>query len=140
MPLWTSAEGMLDLYPSTQMGGVSAINNRGQVVGGNRLATLRFERPNRAPVANAGGPYTGAKKKPVTVDGTGSADPDGDALTYAWNFGDGSPTVGGATPTHEYKSWGTYTVTLTVSDATGLSATQTTTASIAPPGHLKERP
>jgi hypothetical protein len=110
------------------------------VVGYDRVATLQFQVPNRAPVARAGGPYTGHKKKPVAFDGTRSSDADGDALTYAWDFGDGSPLGGGANPVHEYEAWGTYTVTLTVTDAAGLSSASTTTATIAPPGQLKERP
>lgn len=134
---WTPVDGMVNLYPVTQMVNAWAINNHGQVVGHNRIATLQFIRPNVAPVANAGGPYTGAKKKPLTFDGRGSTDPDGDVLAYTWDFGDGTPTVDGATPTHEYNSWGTYTVTVTVTDGGGLSSTRTTTATIAPPGHLK---
>ena len=138
--LWTSADGYVDLFPITQMSSVSAINNQGQVVGGNRLATLQFDVPNRAPVASVGGPYIGHKKKPVVFDGTGSSDPDGDGVLYAWDFGDGSPLASGATPVHAYDAWGTYTVTLTVSDPSGLSATQSTTAVIAPPGYLKNGP
>ena len=138
--LWTMSGGMEDLYPITGITIATAINNHGQVVGDNRVATLQFRVPNRAPVASTGGPYTGHKKKPVTLDGTGSSDPDGDALTYAWDFGDDSPLGTGANPVHEYGAWGTYTVTLTVTDAAGLSSASTTTATIAPPGHLKERP
>ena len=137
---WNTVDGMVDLFPFTQMTGVFGINNRGQVAGFNRVATLQFAVPNRAPVAIAGGPYTGQKKKPVVFDGTRSSDPDGDLLTYAWDFGDGSPLGGGATPVHEYGEWGTYAVTLRVSDPVGLFTTQTTTATIAPPGHLKQRP
>lgn len=136
--VWSLASGTDDLYAIAGMTEASAINNRGQVVGKNLVATLQFAVPNRAPVPSAGGPYAGQKKKPVVFDGTGSRDPDGDALTYAWDFGDGSPLGGGATPVHEYGEWGTYTVTLTVSDPAGLSATSTTTATIAPPGHLKK--
>ena len=92
---------------------------------------------DRPSIADAGGPYTGAKKKPVVFDATGSTDPDGDALTYLWEFGDGTAPVNGATPTHEYGDWGTYTVTVKVSDQYGLSSTHTTTATIAPPGHFR---
>lgn len=42
-------------------------------------------------------------------------DPDGDTLTYLWNFGDGNTSTS-ANPTHTYSAEGTYTVDLTVSD------------------------
>ncbi len=51
----------------------------------------------------------------VTFDGTKSVDVNGDALTYAWDFGDGT-TGTGATASHTYTSEGSYHVTLTVSD------------------------
>ena len=65
------------------------------------------------PVADAGGPYVGAVNIPLLFDGTGSSDPDGGALTYAWDFGDGVSGTG-ATPNHTYQAAGTYTVTLRV--------------------------
>ncbi|HKP77056.1 MAG TPA: S8 family serine peptidase [Longimicrobiaceae bacterium] len=88
---------------------------------------------NAAPVANPGGAYTGSKGTPVQFDGSGSRDPNGKAITYAWNFGD--PTSGSNTsalqkPTHTYLRAGAYTVTLTVTDASGRTGTATTTATI----------
>lgn len=70
---------------------------------------------NRAPVANAGGPYSGVPNTPIAFDGTASADPDGDALTYVWNFGD-TKSATGPTPAHSYSAAGSYVVVLTVSD------------------------
>src|SRR5438309_785977 len=84
---------------------------------------------NRAPVANAGPPASGAEGSTVSFDGSHSSDPDGDALTYAWDFGDGS-TGTGPTPPHRYADNGVYAVRLTVSDGS-LSAEATTSAVIA---------
>ena len=83
---------------------------------------------NRAPVANAGPPASGAEGSTVSFDGRHSSDPDGDALTYAWDFGDGSAGTG-PTPTHRYADNDVYAVRLTVSDGS-LSAEATTTALI----------
>ncbi len=47
---------------------------------------------NTRPVAVAGGPSTGKNAEEVTLDGTGSSDADGDALTYTWTQVAG-PTV-----------------------------------------------
>jgi PKD repeat protein len=85
---------------------------------------------NTPPVANAGGPYTGMEGVALAVDGGGSTDPNGDVLTYAWNFGDGT-TASGRSPSKTYADNGTYTVTIVVSDPSGASHSVTTTATIA---------
>jgi PKD repeat protein len=84
---------------------------------------------NIAPVAIAGGPYSGFTSTAVTFDGSGSSDADGDTLTYSWTFGDGG-TATGMTPTHTYLVAGNYTVTLTVSDGQASSVATPTTATI----------
>ena len=86
--------------------------------------------PNSDPVANAGGPYAGARQQALTFNGTGSSDPDGDSLTYTWDFGDGSAAGTGPTPTHAYATLGMFTVILTVDDGNGGSGTAATTVSI----------
>jgi hypothetical protein len=89
-------------------------------------STLFVEQQNQPPTADANGPYYGDEGSPVTFDGTGSSDPDGDPLTYDWDFGDGSPIAydAGPTPSHTYDDNGVYDICLTVTDPGGLSDTQ----------------
>src|SRR5262249_48884579 len=76
------------------------------------------------PVANAGPDQTGGEGATVAFNGSGSTDPDGDVLTYHWNFGDGTAAEVVA-PTHAYADNGAYTATLTVYDGHGGSSTDT---------------
>jgi chitodextrinase len=96
---------------------------------GTAVTVITVNDVNRAPTADAGGPYTGVINIAVSFDGTGSSDPDGDALTYSWEFGDGGTSTD-PSPTHAYAAAGTYTVTLTVTDPGLLSDTDTATATI----------
>ncbi|WP_428236044.1 PKD domain-containing protein [Gracilimonas sp.] len=77
-----------------------------------------FEQPvNNVPKANAGADIskdaTGSTTS-VTLDGSGSSDPDGDALTYSWS--DGSSVVSTDASFTADLADGEYTFTLTVSD------------------------
>ncbi|WP_238528000.1 lytic polysaccharide monooxygenase [Aquimarina agarivorans] len=51
----------------------------------------------------------------VTFNASGSSDPNGDSLTYSWDFGDGT-TAEGVEVSHEFSGSDTASVTLTVSD------------------------
>jgi hypothetical protein len=88
--------------------------------------------PNAAPTAIAGGPYSGVEGVPLDFDGSASSDPDGNALTYSWNFGDGT-TGSGALASHAYTTGGLFNVLLTVTDNGDptLSDSDATVASIA---------
>jgi len=59
-------------------------------------------------------------ERSVQFDGSASADPDGDPLSYLWDFGDGTPQKSGINVIHTYKEGGTYPVMLTADDGTGL--------------------
>jgi PKD repeat protein len=85
--------------------------------------------PNRPPVSDPNGPYTGTVGETIRFNGSGSYDPDGSIANYTWDFGDGNSATG-ATPTHTYAQRGTYTVTLNVTDNEGATDTNTTTATI----------
>jgi uncharacterized repeat protein (TIGR01451 family) len=71
-------------------------------------------------------PSAGGAPLAVQLSSAGSSDPYGHALTYSWNFGDGSPVSTAADPSHAYATSGTYTATLTVSDGsqTGMTTTK----------------
>jgi PKD repeat protein len=83
------------------------------------------EPPNEVPVAAIGSSGTGGQA-PYTVnfDGTGSSDPDGSIVSYAWDFGN-DRTATTPTGSATYTQPGTYTVTLTVTDNRGATGTAT---------------
>ncbi len=62
----------------------------------------------------------------VTLNGSGSSDPDGDTLTFAWSV-DGTPVTGAtsASLTQTF-SLGAHTIQLTVTDPGGLTSSTTT--------------
>src|SRR4029079_4782947 len=89
---------------------------------------------NDVPLASAGGPYSGFKNVAFALDGSGSSDGNGDALTYRWDFGDGT-TGSGAHPSHTYaipagNASHVYTVSLVVSDGITDSAPATASAEV----------
>jgi cytochrome c len=78
----------------------------------------------RAPIAVASAtPTSGSAPLTVRFSSAGTSDPDGDPITYAWDFtSDGTVDSTAANPTHTYTSNGEFTATLTVRDSTGRSA------------------
>ncbi len=77
-------------------------------------------RVNSSPIAEAGDDlYTCSLLN--NFDASASSDLDGDALSFKWNFGDGSPEENGILVSHIFKQPGIYPVTLTADDGTGLS-------------------
>ncbi|RWZ50892.1 PKD domain-containing protein [Labedella phragmitis] len=68
----------------------------------------------------------------VSVNGSASTDPDGTIASYAWDFGD-EGTATGATANHTYAAAGEYTVTLTVTDDKGATASTTRSVTVTAP-------
>jgi len=69
---------------------------------------------NRAPVADAAATVNG---RSVTVDGSGSTDPDGDTLTFSWQCGNNTTATGeNAVCNYTATQNGPFTITLTVTD------------------------
>lgn len=105
------------------------INDAGRIVGTGtyndqaQWYLLDLGGANKPPVANAGSDQTADCSGVVTLDGSQSNDPDGDALVYLWSE-NGVGLGTNATLTAAFSA-GTHTLTLTVSDPCGDSAQDT---------------
>lgn len=90
---------------------------------------------NQAPTAAFTTDVDGLK---LAVDAAAAVDRDGSIDSYAWNYGDGT-TGAGRTDDHTYRSTGTFTVTLTVTDSGGATAVSSRAVSVVePPNVLPE--
>ena len=101
------------------------------------------EPENNAPVADAGSDQTVDAGDAVSLDGGGSGDPDGDALTYAWTQTSGpgvtlsdasSASPGFTAPSAD----ATLVFSLTVNDGTEDSAADTVTITVVVPEPQRE--
>lgn len=81
---------------------------------------------NFPPVASfTATPASGNAPLTVLFDAAASSDADGSITGYSWNFGDGSVSGTGVAPSHLYTTAGAFTVTLTVADDAGGTASST---------------
>jgi hypothetical protein len=90
---------------------------------------------NSAPVADAGPNQTLASAQTATLNGSGSYDPDGDAMTYLWTQESG-PTVSISNATSSIATFAaaagqSYTFRLTVRDTFGSQSVARTTVTVA---------
>jgi YVTN family beta-propeller protein len=82
--------------------------------------------PDQSPTAALAQPAAGTVWTPVSFNATGSSDTQSPIVSYTWNFGDGTgpSTTGVATNTHVYTTDGSYTASVTVTDAIGTTNTR----------------
>jgi PKD repeat protein len=97
---------------------------------------------NQPPVADAGADITANKGATVTFDGSASTDPEGKALTYAWDMdNDGSfDDATGSKPAVLFTVVGTYPIALQVTDDGGLTSTDSLTLTIQDTGTGNQPP
>ncbi|HET8786833.1 MAG TPA: ThuA domain-containing protein, partial [Candidatus Limnocylindrales bacterium] len=79
-------------------------------------------------------PLTGTAPLQVQFSST-AADPDGQALIYRWDFGDGGSALG-SSPLHTYTKPGMYTATVTVRDPDGHTASATVRVTVDAPDNM----
>lgn len=89
--------------------------------------------PNGTPTANAGPDqkFTSSTGVNVALNGSGSSDPDNDALQYVWTEG-GQQIATGVSPV-VFFAIGVHTVTLTVTDPYGASSSDTVVITVSVP-------
>jgi PKD repeat protein len=97
--------------------------------GGRATATTTVTAQNRAPVAALNVAASAISGAAVTASTAGSSDPDGTIASSTINFGDGS-SAAGPSASHTYATPGTYTVSATVTDNLGATASTAQTVTI----------
>jgi len=117
--------GLLDLSIDDTRLSAHFVGTSGGTLADSFTLTKGTQPPNQAPTAAM---TTQVDGRTVTVNGSGSNDPDGSIAAYQWDFGDETTATGVAPPAHTYATAGTYSVTLTVRDDQG--ATDTDAASV----------
>ena len=127
--------GLVDFTPTAaQVGNNSLSFQVTNSVGRDVLSFTLFVFPatNRAPVVHINGPFAALTGQDIQFSSAGTMDPDGDALRYYWNFGDGSTSTN-LNPVHAYGGIGDYLVSLYVNDGYGHTVSAQTHAQITRP-------
>ncbi|WP_286268764.1 PKD domain-containing protein [Thalassotalea hakodatensis] len=87
------------------------------------------DQSNQPPIAITPPNYRAVVEHEVHFKGNSSIDVDGSIESYLWDFGDGQTSTE-INPIHNYANIGDYSVSLTITDNEGISASTTSIASI----------
>jgi len=128
MPTFTAPAG-----PATLTFDVMVTDQAGQT--STDSVTINVSAPNIAPTANAGADQTVDSGAAVSLDGTGSTDPDGTIASYAWvqTAGPAVTLTGANTATPSFTAPtgpATLTFQLTVTDNNGATGTDSVTVNV----------
>ncbi|WP_081686373.1 PKD domain-containing protein [Candidatus Solirubrobacter pratensis] len=134
---WTTVGTNSTAFPANPKVGIFALSNGATTFVTPTFDYVAIDGPpcgsNAVPVISSATADKTSGIAPLPVNLTAAAtDADSDALTYAWDFGDGA-TGTGATASHTYSAAGTYSAKLTVSDGKGGSATKTVAVNVLAP-------
>jgi len=127
---WVTAWNSAGVPDGTHILTAVATDSTGQTAT-SAAVSVNVDNINESPLAQFG---ASCNELSCSFDGSGSSDPDGQIVSYAWAFGDGAVATG-STASHVYSASGSFTVTLTVTDNRGGTATTSQTMSVmaAPP-------
>ncbi|AJQ94133.1 Dot/Icm T4SS effector Zinc-dependent metalloprotease LegP [Gynuella sunshinyii] len=96
------------------------------------IASINAHYPEIVPVAKLDkDSYSVLFGNGIFIDGRHSFDPNGDSLIYTWNLGDGAPiTTSSAMLEYSYNQKGHYCLSLTVTDPSGNTDTDTASVTV----------
>ncbi len=120
LPFGTIMNHPIDLQTDPGTGDLVYISFEGN----GEIRRIQYLGVNKPPVLNATvAPQWGAAPLVVNCDASASSDPEGGSLTFAWDFGDGTNSTA-STVSHNYALSQNSTITLTITDNVGYTATQ----------------
>jgi len=111
----------MEAHPLT--GDLYYLDNEDSSLGQVRRIGYGFDKPPLAVIEAS--PTAGFPPLFVQFDGTKSEEPEGQPMSFLWDFGDGTPTSSSVTPGHTYTQKGIFGVTLTVTDSSNQPNTTT---------------
>lgn len=127
-------EDMVDMFFGPYKG-TSALYIVSRTQTAKKIQRIRFTgSSNKSPVAKiVVSDTTASVGQVISFDGSSSYDPDGDSLTYRWNFGDSTSVSTAKKTTHVYTGRGVFDVKFTVTDTKGQVDQSSTSISVGKP-------